>query len=527
MNLFSAFDLRADTTTVPPMIPSIVPFMGSQSSFTRTSTSGMPMDTRREATPFQRRELVKKSRWLYNNLGLIKKFVNGVARYATGTGISPMPATGSYEFDIACETYFCDWADSNILCDVRKKLSFWRMQKHVTRSMFRDGDSFVLKAPNPPEIVIPGQAPILGLPRLQWLEGQVIDNEMWQNGTDHDEDGFREGIKCDPYGATTWYRMLTDSAPNQIDLRGKSKKIPAEAMLHLYDVERASQLRGLPWLYTGANSALDVMDLVALEKHAAKLHAAMAAAIKKRSGDAGKKGFTGDLTKQTGTDSQGQPRVIAFENFFGGAGILQMKLDEEFQLLNSTRPSQTFTGFIDYLIREIAAGFGVPVEFIWSCMGLGGPNLRMVLEDAKWFIEEVQDLIVHLFCQPVYMWVIARGIERGDLVVPAEVTNPYGVAWQGPAKITVDQGKEGNLELERLANGCGTWEEYWNARGKSGRHMVFKRIDEIAEAMEYASKKKVPFDYVIALKKGGDGDAGKGADSPDKPKTPPDDDDED
>jgi capsid protein len=519
MNIFSLFATDPAFTS-----SSVVPFMGSLHSGTRTSTAGMPTDTRKEATPYARKELIKKSRWLYNNMGIVKKFVNGVTKFVTGSGICPMPVTGNFEFDLQCEQYFCNWADYPQLVDTSRKLSFWRMQRNVLRSMFRDGDAFVLKAPHPDEEVIPGTK-ILGRPRLQWIEAQGVDNDLMHGGVDYDKDGFREGIKHDDYYAPEFYKFLTDSGKNRLDLRGKARIEPASNVLHIFDNERAGQLRGIPWLYHGVNSAVDALDLIALEKHATKIHAAMAAAIKKRSGDAGKTGFSGDLEKKQKEMADGKTRVIAFENFMGGSGILQMALDEEFQLLTSNRPSMTFQGFIDYIIRDMAAGFGTSGEFIWTCMGLGGPNLRFVLEDNKWFFEEIQDLIVLTMLNPIYMWVIARGIERGDLVVPEGVADPYGVAWQGPAKITVDQGKEGNLELERLANGCGTWEEYWNARGKSGRRQVFKRIDEIHEAMKYAKEKNVPFDYVIALKKGGDGDAGKPAGSPGDKPTPDDDED--
>jgi lambda family phage portal protein len=491
-----------------PSGAAIVPFMGSQSSNHRTDTSGMPTDSRREITSHSRAALVKKSRWLYNNMGLIKRFVNGVARYSVGSGIAPIPVTGNEEFDEELDKYFCAWADSKDLCDVRRKLSFWRMQKHVLRATFKDGEAFALKAPLPDEELIPG-VKIMGAPRIQWHEQQRVGSVGYAN-SDRDQYGFIEGIKHDRYGAPLQYRFLEDQQDAfNVQQLTKQRIVKADAVLHIYDPERAEQVRGLPWLYHGINSALDILDLTALEKHAAKLHAAVAAAIKRRSDAGKKKGVTGDLDQQSTAKNPGSTRVIAFENFASGAGILQMALDEEFQLLTSNRPSVVFEGFIDYLVRDIAWGFGVSPEFIWSVSGLGGPNARAILEDAKWFFEEVQDLIVNLFCQPIYMWVIARGIERGELKVP-EGADPFSVAWQGPAKITIDQGREGSLELERLRNGCGTWEEYWAARGKTGRKQVRKRIDEIADAMEYAFSKKgpgheegVPFDYIMELKKGG------------------------
>lgn len=501
MNLFNffsrdpAYDLVSGTFD---------PFTAAMTSSTRTNTTGMPFDSRRELTHFRRREMVKKGRWLYNNLGLISRFVKGTSRYSVGGGIVPVPTTGDEDFDKVLLDYFINWAETPAVCDVRQRFTFWRMQKAALRSMFKDGESFFLKAPAPDEVLVDGLPPIMGLPSLQWLETQHIGN-LGYDSEGWDPQDFRDGIRIDfKTGAVTDYSMLEDMNPRAMDMR-RRVIIPSDAMLHVFDPERASQNRGLPWYYHGQNSALDIIDLTALEKHAAKIHAAMAAAIKKRSGEAGPKGFTGNLDKKQRVGADGKTRIISFENFIGGAGILQMGLDEELQLLTSNRPSMTFTGFIDYLVRDLAWGFGVSPEFIWAVADLSGPNARVILEDAKWFFEEVQDLLVQIFCVPVYMWVVARGIERGEIKVPANVVNPYAAHWQGPAKLTIDEGKVGMIELERLANGCGTWEDYWGARGRNGRTMVRRRIDEVADAIKYAEQKKVPFDYIIQLNMGGTG----------------------
>jgi capsid protein len=120
-------------------------FMGANDSPARTSTVGMPIDSRREINFRTRIELVKKSRWISNNLGLFRRFINGTARYAVGTGISHIPDTSDLEWNKAADDYFNNWASNEVLCDVRGQVTFWRMQKYLLRAMVRDGDSFALK----------------------------------------------------------------------------------------------------------------------------------------------------------------------------------------------------------------------------------------------------------------------------------------------------------------------------------------------------------------------------------------------
>jgi capsid protein len=474
-------------------------FMGANESSVRTPTAQMPIDSRREVTWANRYMLIKKSRWLDNNLGLMRRLKNGTARYTVGTGIAPIPDTKDRDWNNRADDWFTNWASTPMLCDTRQQMSFWRIQKAMCRAMFRDGGSFGLKAPSANEVRTDGSQ-MVGSPSMRWHEATTVSN-LFQNNSMLDDEGYREGIKIDPSsGRVLSYRFLYDKYPAVYDQTG-FETYPKDSVVHLHDPERAAQLHGLPWIYHGANSAIDMLDLTALEKHAHKLHAAMAGAIKRRSGQAPKGGFTGNLVQERRDPAipgkGSRPTVITYENFAGGAGILNLGLDEDFQLFTSQRQSHIFSGFIDFLVRDIAWGFGTSPEFIWSVVGLGGPNGRMILEDAKWFFEEIQDLIVELLCQPIYVWAIARAIERGEL--PKCSDPEWWVAhWQGPAKITIDQGKEGALELDRMAMGCNTWEEYWALRGKNGRKMVFKRIDELAEAMAYAKTKGVPFELVFS-----------------------------
>lgn len=484
-------------------------FVSAGDSGTRTSTAGMPTDSRLELSAHTHSALLKKSRWLYNNLGIIRRFVDNVSMYTVGQGISPIPMSGNDEADEMLDNYFCRWADSRTTCDIAGRINYWRMQKTACRLMLRDGDVFALKVSESG----PADSGFfeMPIPRIQLVEAQGVGNLNYGFVDGRDEQGYRYGIKSDDYDAPVSYRFLSDTG-NTPDLR-KGRVVGADNVLHIYDPTRLRQARGLPIFSTGGNSAVDIMDLTALEKHAAKIHAALAAAISSKSPDTGMPGFTATVEKKKKKGTDGKTRVIGFENFIGGAGILKLSTDEKFELLTSNRDSLTFSGFIEYLIRDICAAGGFDSEFFWSTVGLGGPDARMVLENAAWIFQDLQDLLVMTFCDPIYKWVIARGIMRGELKLPAGC-DPFSVAHQGPQKITVDQGKEGTLELERLRMGCATWEEYWAKRGKSGRKTVHRRIDELADAMDYAEKarggKGVPFDYVIALNKGGDGGASDG-----------------
>ncbi len=471
-------------------------FMGANSTGTRTDTTSMPIDSRRELTFRTRIELVKKSRWLRNNLGLYRRIITGSSRYAVGGGIVHIPDTLDTDWNKLADEYFDNWASNPVVCDVAGKLPFWRLQRYAVDSMLCDGEAFVLKVGSGKNA---DGTPVL--PQTQWIESTRIGN-LFRDYSMYgiDSEGFREGIRVNPFGKVVAYRYLQDSYPGYFDLAGQPVILPADAVRHIYNYERATALRGLPWAYHGMNSALDIMDITSLEKVAVKQHSALAGAIKKTSPDAAT-GFTGDLQKETITQADGTQKVIAFDNYAGGAGILQLGMDEELKLFSSDRPNVTWGGFIDFLVRDFAWGFGVSPELIWNMLKTGGPDLRFLMEDGNKFFEDIQDLIVTMLCRPIYTWVISRAILRGEL---PECKDPrwFTCHWQGPAKVTVDEGRLGQLEIARLQSGCLTWEEFWGSRGKSGKKMVHARIDEIKDAMDYAAKQNVPFEYFMALKPG-------------------------
>jgi capsid protein len=271
-------------------------FTAASDSPSRTSTTGMPTDSRREITMRTRLELVKKSRWLNNNLGLFRRFTNGTSRYAVGSGIVHIPDTQDEAFNKAADKYFEDWASNEIMCDVRGRVSFWRMQKYLLRAMVRDGDSFVLKTPTKDQVMADGRT-VPGRPQLQWLESTMVGNRQFlSNVNGFDDEGYRDGILATAQSKVIRYKILQDTNPLLMDQAGDPITVPAEAMRHLFDSERATSLRGLPWGYHGMNSGLDILDLTTLEKQANKLHSAMAAVIKRRSGDK-KAGFGSGLRK--------------------------------------------------------------------------------------------------------------------------------------------------------------------------------------------------------------------------------------
>jgi capsid protein len=123
---------------------------------------------------------------------------------------------------------------------------------------------------------------------------------------------------------------------------------------------------------------------------------------------------------------------------------------EEYSSFGSNRPSPTFQGFIELLLREIAVGLGLPFEFVWDLVKAKGSGSRFILAKAQRRFEERQRLLIDQFLTRVWRWVMAKAIKRKDL--PA-AQFWWLVRWQTPAKITVDAGREAQANRDDLRYG--------------------------------------------------------------------------
>ena len=66
------------------------------------------LEPRQEFTNGTRTNILRKARWLYNNVGLAARAVDGVARYVCGTGIVPQARTSDADWNKQAEEMFED-----------------------------------------------------------------------------------------------------------------------------------------------------------------------------------------------------------------------------------------------------------------------------------------------------------------------------------------------------------------------------------------------------------------------------------
>lgn len=479
---------------------------GSTGSLMRTNTTYQPLRNLREATPAERKEAQKTSRFLRARLGLVRALFENSARYSLGTGLSPSSTSADRDWAQRADDLFEETVLREAF-DVRQEHDFYSFQTVIGPDLMCDGDLGSAKVRDADD----------GLPALQLFPSEAIgDGLMLASASGRrpaQGGGWLDGILRDARGKALRYRILKDQlVPRGTQATGPSARwfeYPAEQFLHIGRFDRVNLNRPMPWLHHGDGAATDILDLTALEKVAAKINSYFAAVVQTKTGEV-PVGFEKLLVQEPSTiatvDTDGAATTVSTTRNYiqleGGAAIPVLAEGESFQAFNTSRPSVTFAGFIDWLVNDIAWGFGVPPQFVWTLAGMTGPNARLVLQQADWFFRHIADVMVKRFCQPVWNGVIGDAIDRGVLALPAD-GKWKAVSWQGPGAMTIDKGRDGKLYQALVQNGMmarSTWHEMAGKHGLNERRRI---IDEIADDIAYATEKGVPLELYFGQGFGG------------------------
>lgn len=396
-------------------------------------------------TPWARKTVLSHSRWLCANFGIARGALKDMARYSIGSGIWPQCQTVNADWNQAAEDYWINWAK---VADHQEKFTFTQMLMLISLSIDRDGDigCILTEAPG-------------GFPKIQLIEGHRIgDAPMMAVGAGETTDG----VILDSLGRPASYRVIQDDET--------TRDIPARSMVLLYDPDRADQVRGISALAHAITNLRDVKDILAFEKAGVKTNSATAMVITNQTGEADPNDWDTTLNTDTPTTD------LMLEEIQGGA-IRRLATGEKLESHGSNRPNPTFTGFLEFIIRDVATGTGLPYEFIWNAEKLSGPAQRFIMQKANRRFQERQQLIIDRFLNRVWGYVISKAIKNGSLS-----KNPdwWRVRWQTPAQITVDVGREAREDRSDVEAGLRTAATHFGEQGADWQEAYRQRVSEIA-----------------------------------------------
>lgn len=499
---FRAFSAaRSQPVNVSPPAQTPTPFGTGARTGTNVTFS---LKQLHEMTPYDRAQAMKDSNFVCNRLGLGRALIEGCTRYSLGDGLIPYASTGDQAFDDSCNKQ-CDAVFESADFDVTGEHDFYGLQSVAVPAMMIKGDCGAAKI-----LQRDASGAIRGGPQIQLFQSDQIGNGLnFAFGPSSLTQDWREGIQYDAVGRRIRYRVLKQH--NAFTLAPGAARFfeySARDFMLVLDPKRINLGRGMPWLHHGSGSAMRMIDLVELESKVALLNSFFGAVIETPTGEL-PEGFEFELARRkqkTGSTDKTDPDDVSKEGtrhyaeFFGGAAMPVLKEGEKLTFIENTRPSVTFTGFIDWLVNDIAWGFGVPPSYVWAIAGRTGPETRLTLNQADWFFRSIQRILITRFCKPVRDFVINHGILTGKINggrLPANGVSPYLCRWRGPKKITIDERYFYKTWMDRISNGLGTEEEFYGEQGREALDERRTRIKEIKSAMDLCEQEGVPYEYFV------------------------------
>lgn len=345
-----------------------------------------------------------------------------------GIGVEPQPrrADGTIHDEFAREilALYKDWCRRP---EVTARHDWPSAQRLLCRSWVRDGEVFAQHLIGPVSGLDHGtRVPY----SVEMLECDYVPMELY--GT---QPMVVQGIQINAWGAPVAYRVYkadpTDIIGNVTAL-GQTKTIPAASMMHLANVHRIRQLRGVSAFATVLNRFDDLKDYEESERIAAKIAASMAAFIKKGTPD------QYDTEKDaTGTETARQIK------FRPGMVFDDLRPGEDIGTIDTNRPNPNLETYRSAQLKAAAAGTGTTGSAISKTYDGTYSAQRQELVEGWIGYAVLASEFASRIVRPVYESFIAAAVASGQLRVPADVVRatledaeyiPPQMPWIDPVK---------------------------------------------------------------------------------------------
>jgi len=434
-------------------------------SVTRRSLSGwftIPRDADGDVLPYQGK-LRERSRDLIRNAPVATGAIGLVVSNTVGQGLKlqaridrdylKIDDATAEAWESEVEREWALWAETQE-CDCARTLQFDGIQTLALRQVLENGDAFFLmtRFKRPPGMY---------LLKLQAIEGDRVTNPDYKSNSGT----LSGGVEKDSYGAPIAYHVLQQhpyamvsnvSAAKWDRLEAFNAKTGLRNMLHLYNVLRPGQTRGVPYL-SPVIECLKQLDRYTDAELMAAVVAGMFTVFVKTESGMGMPSWNPADEVGAATDDE--------DYKLGNGAIVGLAPNEDISTANPGRPNSQFDVFVQSILRQIGMALEIPYEVLIRHFSSSYSASRAALLESWRFFRTRRAWLVKNFCQPVYENWLTEAVAFGRVSAPGFFNDPKiraaycGSIWIGDAPGQIDPMKEVNAAEKRLNLGISTLDE--------------------------------------------------------------------
>lgn len=393
-----------------------------------------------------RRILRNRARYEVANNSYARGIVLTLANDVIGTGPRLQLLTDNAEANRRIEREFAAWAKS---VNLAEKLRTMRM------SRAQDGESFAVFTSNP---LLPTAIQL----DLRLVEADQVCtpdlNALVTNGVD--------GIVFDDAGNPVEYHVLKSHPGEAANVNRDYDRLPAEAVIHLFRLDRPGQARGIP----------DIMPALPLFAQLRRFTLAVLAAAETAADFAGI--LYTDAPANGEADSAEPFEPIELEQ----RALLTMPGGWKMSQLEAEQPATTYGEFKHEILNEIARCLNMP--FNVAAGNSSGYNYASGRLDHQTYFKSIRVEQAQLE-SIVLDRILAAWFDEAVLIpglLPADVGPiaqwPHQWFWDGHEH--VDPAKEANAQATRLANHTATLAHEYARQGRDWEEALRQRAKEMS-----------------------------------------------
>lgn len=444
------------------------------------------------------RELDKmrsRSRWLLRNnphaMGMMNAYISHiiatgltlqcrVARMIQATDPDGNPILETLEMEAwndYVEAKFNEWAE---FADARstelQPESFLDDQELFLRRLIEDGEVFIYLGT---DTSLPG-VPL----RLMFIEPDSLDLSV----TEYGGNPVVMGVELDKhiYRPLAYHIMQgTTEAGLYVGL-GKSIRIPASNMLHVFKRLRPKQVRGIPHLAVVMQKFFDLDEWTDAELLGNKIAACFGVIIEMPNAD-GTPGALGAESDGKLKDAQNNP-LATIEPGIIGFGPEGMKVN----VLSPQKPGATFDMFSKYHLKAIGAGTLGGISYPMMTRDTSGQTFaggRLSQQMDYQAFRPFQEFVGRKFCAPVFRRWLAMAVLSRTVIAPGYFDNPKfweTHEWMPPGwAVGINPEQEANAAIARMESGQSTYADEAAFGGKDWKRQLrmMSKVKKMADSL--------------------------------------------